>query len=99
MKAPVARAAPVLVEEASDKLVIEEITPSHRRVHQELFQLDARLPSEPTCDRSAEAALASVENVARQNLFERALQNVLAAPAFHLQTAWNAHRVLDQLVV
>src|SRR3954470_14026781 len=75
-----ARAAPVLSEEARDVRVVEEAAAAHRRVHHARLKLRGRRPSEPALDRRAEAALAPVQNVARQNLFERALQDVLAAP-------------------
>src|SRR5215212_1971728 len=85
VEAVVARAAAVLFEEARDVRVVEEAAAAHRRVHHARLKLSGRRPPEPALDRRAEAPLAPVQNVARENLFQRALQDVLAAPSLHLQ--------------
>src|SRR3954462_11865624 len=72
VKAPILRAAPVLVEQARDKLIIEEVAPPHGRVHQVRVEPAAEAIAEPLAHGRSETTLLTVEQVVRQNLFERA---------------------------
>src|SRR5207253_11396017 len=73
MKAPVARVTTVLLQHARDEPVIEEVSPFKRRVREIFVEPFAQVIAKPTVDGRAEAALGAVEQVVRQNIFQRAL--------------------------
>src|SRR5437660_10128519 len=99
MNAPVSCASAVLFKDARDEVVIEEVPASHCGVHQVRVQPAAKTVSEPLAHGCAEAALATVQKIVRQYLFERAFQDVLAAATFYLQLARERKRILDQMMI
>src|SRR5688572_33210343 len=85
MKAPVLRPVAVLLQHAADKFIIQKLATPHRRIHHMFFKPPAEAFAKPLANRRAKTALAFVKQIARQDLFQRALQNMLAARAFDFQ--------------
>src|SRR5215213_11429950 len=99
MKAPIMCAATVLIEHARNVCVVEELTLAHARVHQMRIEPLAQTITKPRADRRTETTLGAIEQIVRQDIFESALQDMLAASALDLQRARHAHRVLNQMMI
>src|SRR5215213_8424593 len=85
MKSPILRLRPMLLEHPADEPVIQQIPAPHRRVHQVLVEPATQSLPKPLTHRRAKPALALVQQIARQDLFKRAFENVFAARALDFQ--------------
>src|SRR6185369_1596083 len=99
MKSPVARLRTMLFQHPAHEPVIQQISSPHRRVDQVVVKPSTQSLTEPLTHRRAKPALALVQQITRQDLLERALQNMLPTRSLDLQRTREPERILNQMVI
>src|SRR6185295_6469676 len=89
----------MLLEDASNEVVIEKLAAAERRTEQRILKEAAEPVEHPFIDRNAEALLLTIQHPIRYHSLERALEDVLCLAAAILQARWNRHREFDQMMI
>src|SRR6185295_2425749 len=89
----------MLLEDASNEVIIEQLAAAERRAEQRIFKEAAKPVEHPFIDRNAEALLLTIQHPIRYHSLERALEDVLCLTASILQARWNRHPELDQTMI
>src|ERR1044072_6093474 len=99
MKSPVARLRTMLLQHPAYKSVIKQIATSHRRVNQVVVEPATQSFAEPLTHWGAKPAFALVQQITRQDLLERALQDVFPTRPLDLQRPRQSERILNQMMI
>src|SRR6185503_21099178 len=89
----------MLLEDASNEVIIEQLAAAERRTEQRIFKETSKPVEHPFIDRNAEALLLAIKHPIRNHSLERALEDVLCRAAPILQARRNRHREVDKMMI